>query len=54
VLKLVSLMLLHYYAGKKYNEPKLFLYSPLLDVVFAFLNPIFAISNLVYRKNTWK
>jgi cellulose synthase/poly-beta-1,6-N-acetylglucosamine synthase-like glycosyltransferase len=54
LIKLISLMLLYYYAGKKYNEPKLFLYSPLLDVVFAFLNPIFAISNLVYRKNTWK
>jgi cellulose synthase/poly-beta-1,6-N-acetylglucosamine synthase-like glycosyltransferase len=53
-LKIVSLMVLHYYAGKKYIEPKLFLYSPLFDFIFALLNPIFALSNLFYRKNKWK
>jgi glycosyltransferase involved in cell wall biosynthesis len=54
VLKIISFLVLHYYAGKKYKEPKLFLYSPLFDFIFALLNPIFAISNLFYRKNKWK
>lgn len=54
LLKVISLMVLHYYAGKRLNEKKLFLYSPIFDVIFAFLNPVFAISNLFYRKNKWK
>ncbi len=54
ILKFLSLMLIHYYAGKRFNEPKLFLYSPIFDMIFAFLNPVFAISNLFYRKNKWK
>ena len=54
IIKVFSLMILHYYAGKKYHEEKLFLYSPVFDVLFAFLNPVFALSNLFYRKNTWK
>jgi glycosyltransferase involved in cell wall biosynthesis len=53
-LKFFSLMLIHYYAGKRFYEPKLFLYSPIFDMIFAFLNPVFAISNLFYRKNKWK
>ena len=53
-LKFFSLMLIYYYAGKRFNEPKLFLYSPIFDMIFAFLNPVFAISNLFYRKNKWK
>lgn len=54
LIKVFSQMLLYYYAGKKLGEKKLFLYSPLFDMIFAFLNPVFAISNLFYRKNTWK
>lgn len=53
-LKFFSLILIYYYAGKRFNEPKLFLYSPIFDMIFAFLNPVFAISNLFYRKNKWK
>jgi len=54
LLKFFSLILIYYYAGKRFNEPKLFLYSPIFDMIFAFLNPVFAISNLFYRKNKWK
>jgi poly-beta-1,6-N-acetyl-D-glucosamine synthase len=53
-LKFFSLVFIYYYAGKRFNEPKLFLYSPIFDMIFAFLNPVFAISNLFYRKNKWK
>ncbi len=53
-IKYFSLLLILNYAGKKFNERKLFLYSPIFDIIFAFLNPVFAISNLLYRKNKWK
>lgn len=53
-LRTISLVLLHYYAGKRFLERKLFLYSPIFDLFLIFLNPVFAISNLFYRKNKWK
>ena len=53
-LKTISYFILHYRINKKFNEPKLFLYSPMFDFIFALLNPIFAISNLFYRGNKWK
>ncbi|MFW6248678.1 MAG: glycosyltransferase, partial [Bacteroidota bacterium] len=54
VLKMFFLMLLCRAAGKKLNEKKLFWVSPALDLTFAFLNPVFAVSNLFYKKNKWK
>ncbi len=54
LLREISLVLLHYYAGKRFMERKLFLYSPIFDIIFLVLNPIFALSNLFYRKNKWK
>jgi len=54
LVKLLTQLLIFYYAGKKLKEAKLFLYSPIFDMIFAFLNPVFAISNLFYRKNKWK
>jgi poly-beta-1,6-N-acetyl-D-glucosamine synthase len=54
VIRTISLVLLYYNAGKRFMERKLFLYSPIFDVVFLFLNPVFALSNLFYRKNKWK
>ncbi|TVQ07708.1 MAG: glycosyltransferase [Bacteroidetes bacterium] len=53
-LRTISLVLLHYYAGKRFLERKLFLYSPIFDLLLIFLNPVFALSNLFYRKNKWK
>ncbi len=53
-LRTISLVLLHYYAGKRFLERKLFLYSPIFDLFLVFLNPVFAIANLFYRKNKWK
>jgi poly-beta-1,6-N-acetyl-D-glucosamine synthase len=54
LVRTISLLLTYYYAGKKLLEPKLFLYSPLFDIIFVILNPVFALSNLFYRKNKWK
>jgi len=53
-LKAISYLIVQYNVNKKFGESKLFLYSPLFDFIFALLNPIFAISNLFYRKNKWK
>lgn len=50
----LSMILLYYYCGKKFNEPKLFLYSPIFDILMIILNPLFALSNLFYKKNKWK
>ncbi len=49
-----SMLILFYYCGKKFNEPKLFLYSPMFDIIMVILNPVFALSNLFYKKNKWK
>lgn len=53
-LRTASLVLLYYKAGIKLKETKLFLYSPIFDVIFLFLNPIFAFANLFYKENKWK
>jgi len=54
VIRTISLIILHYYAGKKFLEKKLFIYSPMFDIIMVLLNPVFALSNLFYRKNKWK
>lgn len=53
-LKYVSYFFSIYYAANRMNEKELLLYSPLFDLIFAFLNPVFTISNLVAKKNKWK
>ncbi len=54
VIKSLGLMINYYYSEKMFNEKILFLYSPIYDIVFAFLNPILSITGLIYRKNRWK
>jgi glycosyltransferase involved in cell wall biosynthesis len=54
MIRTISLIILHYYAGKKLSEKKLFIYSPMFDIIMVLLNPVFALSNLFYRKNKWK
>jgi len=54
LLKTFFLMLLCFGAGKRLGEKKLFWVSPIFDLTFAFLNPVFAVSNLFYKKNKWK
>ncbi len=54
LLKTIFLMLVSFGAGKRLGEKKIFWVSPLFDITFAFLNPVFAVSNLFYKKNKWK
>lgn len=54
VLRWSFLLLLYYYACQKLNESKLFLYSPIFEIIFLLLNPVFIISNLFYKTNKWK
>ncbi len=54
LLRWVVLLLLYYNACKKFNERKLFIFSPLFEVIFLLLNPIFLISNWFVKKNRWK
>ncbi len=54
LLRTISMVLMHYYAGKRLSEQKLFIYSPIFDLILVLLNPVFALSNIFYRKNKWK
>lgn len=54
VLKTFFMVLAYYFAGKRFMDKKLYLFSPLFDLIIVFLNPLFAISNLFYKKNKWK
>ncbi|MFW5792775.1 MAG: glycosyltransferase [Bacteroidota bacterium] len=54
ILRWAFLLLLYYSACRKLNELKLFLYSPIFEIIFLLLNPIFIISNLIFKGNKWK
>ncbi len=54
LLRWMLLLLLYNKVEQKLKESKLFLYSPLFELVFLFLNPVFLISNLLFKKNKWK
>lgn len=53
-LKIAYFAIIIYFAGKKTNDKKLYALSPVFDLFFTLLNPIFALSNLFYKKNKWK
>jgi glycosyltransferase involved in cell wall biosynthesis len=50
----IVLLLLYYNACKKFNESKLFIFSPLFEVIFLLLNPVFLFSNWLFKRNKWK
>jgi glycosyltransferase involved in cell wall biosynthesis len=50
----IVLLLLYYNACKKFNESKLFIFSPLFEVIFLLLNPVFLFSNWFFKTNKWK
>ncbi len=54
IIKMLSLMVNYYFSSKKFNEKLLFLYSPIFDIIFALLNPVIIVSDLLYKKNKWK
>ena len=53
-LKLISQLIITYFCLKKLNEEKLLLFSPLVELIFVILNPLIAISNLIYKTGKWK
>ncbi len=54
LLRVISMKVVLYYACKRFNERKLFLYSLLTDIVLTFFNVLFAISSRSHKKNKWK
>lgn len=53
-LRMLSMLIIFYKAGKKLNQSRLSLYSPLLDVVITGLNLIFAFAAMFFNNNKWK
>ncbi len=54
VVRTLCLMIIVKYVSGRLNEPKLFLYSPLLDGIMTLLNVMFSLSALLVKKNKWK
>lgn len=54
VVKTILMVIVYYFAGKRFMDKKLYLFSPVFDLIIVFLNPLFALSNLFYKKNKWK
>lgn len=52
--KLISQLIITKNCLNKLKEEKLLLISPLIELLFVILNPLIAISNLVYKKDKWK
>jgi len=54
ILKIASQLIIFKKTMVKLQEKNLLLISPLLDVIFIFLNPFFALSNYIIRDTKWK
>ncbi len=54
LLRVIVMQIVLYYACKRFNERKLFLYSLLADIVLTFFNILFAIPSRSHKKNKWK
>jgi len=53
-LKLVSQLIVTNFCLNRLKEKKLLLFSPLIELLFVILNPLIAISNLIYKTDKWK
>lgn len=53
-LRMISMLIIFYKAGKKLNQSRLSLYSPLFDAVMTGLNLIFAFAAMFFNSNRWK
>jgi cellulose synthase/poly-beta-1,6-N-acetylglucosamine synthase-like glycosyltransferase len=53
-LRMISMLIIFFRAGKKLNQSRLSLYSPLFDIMMLALNLIFSFSALFYYNNRWK
>ncbi len=54
IIRTIGLMINYYYSSKLFNEKILFLFSPIYDIFFAFLNPIISTTGFIYKNNKWK
>jgi glycosyltransferase involved in cell wall biosynthesis len=53
-VKLISQFIVTYFCSIQLKEEKLLLFSPLIELLFVILNPLIAISNLIYKTDKWK
>ncbi len=53
-VKLISQLIITNFCLNKLKEEKLLLISPLIELIFVILNPLIAISNLIYKTDKWK
>lgn len=54
LVKLVNQWIIFGKATGKLKEKKLLLISPLLEIVFAIINPLIHLSNMIYKPGKWK
>jgi len=53
-LRVFSQMIILKSSMIRLKEKKLLLFSPLLEFIFIFINPLLAFSNLIYKQDKWK
>lgn len=53
-IKLLSFLILFKKTCSQLEEKKLFLFSPLIEVIFVLLNPLLLFVNLIVKQNKWK
>ena len=53
-IRMISMLIIFYRAGKKINQSRLSLCSPLFDAVITGLNLIFAFAAMFFNSNKWK
>lgn len=53
-IRMISMLIIFYKAGKKLNQSRLSLYSPLFDLLMLGLNLAFAFSAMFFNNNRWK
>lgn len=53
-IRMISMLIIFYKAGKKLNQSRLSLYSPLFDLIMLVLNLTFAFSAMFFNNHRWK
>ncbi|MEE4176445.1 MAG: glycosyltransferase [Bacteroides sp.] len=54
VIRMISMLIIFFRAGKKLNQSRLSLYSPLFDIIMLGLNLVFSFSAIFFKRNRWK
>lgn len=53
-IRMLSMLIIFFRVGKKLNQSRLSLYSPLFDIIMLVLNLVFSFSALFFKTNRWK